>query len=102
MPNTLTMQEWVRTTFDNYIDGLEDGQSSSNATILRIRKGIYGLIVIRSKISLIRFAGTLLPSDLTLFRERSSRFSLQPSCPTNIKGICNDNSYRERPNPIQI
>ena len=102
MPNTSTMQEWVRTAFGNYIDGLEDGQPSSSAKILRIGKSIYGLIAVRSKINLIRFADTFLTADFTLLRERSSRFSLQPSCSINIKDTCNNNSYKKRADPIQI
>jgi len=41
MPNTFTMQEWVRTAFDSYVDGLKDGQSTSDATILRVGKGTW-------------------------------------------------------------
>ncbi|SLM35480.1 hypothetical protein LPUS_04778 [Lasallia pustulata] len=71
MPNTFTMQEWVRTAYDDYIDGLEDGQSVPDTTILRVRKG------------------TPIPSALTLFRDRSYRFSLQPSRPTNVNDLNN-------------
>ena len=39
MPNTFTMQEWVRTSFDDYVEGLENGQSASDAAILSVRKG---------------------------------------------------------------
>ena len=41
MLNAFTMQEWVRTTFDNYIDGLEDGQSTSDTIIIQLGKGTW-------------------------------------------------------------
>ena len=40
MPNTFTMQEWVRTSFDEYMESLEEGQSTSDTTILSVGKGI--------------------------------------------------------------
>jgi hypothetical protein len=54
-----------------------------------------------SEISLTRVLGTPIPGALTLFRERSSRFSLQPSRPMNINDMCDDNSYTELANPVQ-
>lgn len=63
---------------------------------------VHGLIGIMSEISLTRFLGTPIPSALTLFRDRSYRFSLQPSRPTNVNGTSNDDSYAERADPIQI
>jgi hypothetical protein len=54
-----------------------------------------------SEISLTRFLGTPMPSALTLFRERSSRFSPQPSRPMNINDMCDDNSYTELADLIQ-
>ena len=41
MPYTFTMQEWVRTYFDDYLEGLKDGRSASDASILSVRKGMY-------------------------------------------------------------
>ena len=40
MPNTFTMQEWIRTSFDDYVESLEEGQSTSDAIILSVGKGI--------------------------------------------------------------
>lgn len=37
MPNTFSMQEWVRTSFDDYIESLEE---TSDVTVLSVRKGI--------------------------------------------------------------
>lgn len=41
MPNTFLLQEWVRTSYDNYLEDCEDGQSPSNTLVLRIAKGTY-------------------------------------------------------------
>jgi hypothetical protein len=40
MPNTFTMQEWIRTSFDDYVESLEEGQSTADAIILSVGKGI--------------------------------------------------------------
>ncbi|KAL8748086.1 MAG: hypothetical protein Q9190_000114 [Brigantiaea leucoxantha] len=37
------MQEWVRTYFDDYLEGLKDGQSASDASILSVRKDLNDL-----------------------------------------------------------
>ena len=55
-----------------------------------------------SEISLTKFLGTPIPSALTLFHDRLSRFSLQPSCPMNINSMCYDNLHAERVDLIQI
>ena len=39
MPNTFTMQEFMRMEFDYYMEELKDGQSELDTTILRIQKG---------------------------------------------------------------
>jgi len=43
MPNTFTIEEWVRTAFDNDIDGLKVGQSISDTMILRVGEGTLSL-----------------------------------------------------------
>lgn len=85
------MQEWVRTTFDNYVDGLEDGQSTSDATILRLGKGttVHGLLAISSEMSPTRFprhAYTQGGRALTLIsRTFIPILTIQPSIPSNQK-----------------
>ena len=102
MPNTFTMQEWVRTTFDGYIDGLQDGQSTLDATILRVPKGTWAHRdhVGDSSDEGCRHSDT---SALTLFREHSSRFPLQAiSSDEYQRYVVIDDSYIEPTDPIQI
>ena len=39
MPNTFTMQEIIRTEFDQYLEDLESGKSVKSPLILSISKG---------------------------------------------------------------
>lgn len=39
MPNTFEGQQWVRTNYDNYVESLEEGKSTSDAIILSVGKG---------------------------------------------------------------
>ncbi|RAL09436.1 uncharacterized protein BO97DRAFT_351962 [Aspergillus homomorphus CBS 101889] len=67
MPNTHFMQEITRRSFDHYLDIVESGQSiTAEPHYLCIPKG------------------TPIPESLTLFRERTSRFSLQPARPMSL------------------
>ncbi|KAL3474186.1 hypothetical protein BJX99DRAFT_232040 [Aspergillus californicus] len=61
MPNTPFMQEITRRSFDSYLENLEIGQPPAEPHYLCIAKG------------------TPIPRSLTLFRERTSLFSLQPA-----------------------
>ena len=40
MPNTFGMQEWIRTSFDHYVEGLEDGKPPADPVVLRVPKGL--------------------------------------------------------------
>ncbi len=93
------MQEWVRTTFDNYVDGLEDGQSTSDATILRVGKGttVHGLLAISSEMSPTRFPDTLIPRegiDLYFANVHPDSHFSHPSRPTKINGRYHTDSLR--------
>ncbi|KAJ5238275.1 hypothetical protein N7468_002894 [Penicillium chermesinum] len=69
MPNTHFMQEITRRSFDHYLDNLESDQTSAEPHYLCIPKG------------------TSIPDSLTLFRERTSRFSLQPAHPMSLDSL---------------
>ncbi|KAK2752223.1 hypothetical protein FQN54_008155 [Arachnomyces sp. PD_36] len=71
MPNTFFMQELTRMSYDYYVDNLADSQQSMDPHYLRISKG------------------TSIPSALILFRERDSRFWLQPSYPMSLNELNN-------------
>lgn len=78
MPNTHFMQEITRRSFDNYLDGVDNGKPTAEPCYLCIPQG------------------TPIPSVLTLFREQASRFSLQPSYPMTLAGMsayCNSENY---------
>ncbi|KAA8645050.1 uncharacterized protein ATNIH1004_009261 [Aspergillus tanneri] len=62
-PNTCLMQELLRTDYDRYDEEVEGGYSPADPQVVSIKKG------------------TEIPESLVLFREDSSRFSLQPSRP---------------------
>lgn len=66
MPNTPFMQEITRRSYDNYLDAVDNGQPTAQPHYLEIPKE------------------TPIPKSLTLFRERASRFSLQPSYPMSL------------------
>ena len=40
MPNSFTIQEWVRTNYDYYVESLIEGESTSDAMIFSVGKGI--------------------------------------------------------------
>lgn len=42
MPNTFTMQEVIRTYFDQYVDNEESGKPVETPVIYRIPKGVQG------------------------------------------------------------
>ncbi|KAJ5580251.1 uncharacterized protein N7459_006236 [Penicillium hispanicum] len=69
MPNTHFMQEITRMSYDNYMEGLDNGQPPSEPHYLCIPKG------------------TTLPPSLTLYREYASRFTLQPSLPMSLDAL---------------
>lgn len=60
------MQEVTRRSFDNYLDAVDNGQPAASPHYLCITKG------------------TAIPKSLTLFRERDSRFTLQPLHPMSL------------------
>ncbi|OAL72556.1 hypothetical protein A7D00_3558 [Trichophyton violaceum] len=68
-PNTHLMQELTRRSFDNYLDAVDNGQPTAEPHYLSIPKG------------------TPVPDSLTLFRERASRFTLQPSYPISLAAL---------------
>ncbi|KAL2859977.1 uncharacterized protein BJX67DRAFT_335529 [Aspergillus lucknowensis] len=69
MPNTHFMQEITRRAFDNYLDAIDNGQPVACPLYLSISKG------------------TAIPKTLTLYRERDSRFTLQPSYPMTLQAL---------------
>ncbi|KAJ5576434.1 hypothetical protein N7535_003360 [Penicillium sp. DV-2018c] len=69
MPNTLFMQKVTRNSFDYYIDSVEGGQTPAEPHYLCIPKG------------------TNIPKSLILYRERTSRFSLQPAHPMSLDNL---------------
>ncbi|QSS49000.1 hypothetical protein I7I53_09236 [Histoplasma capsulatum var. duboisii H88] len=69
MPNTHLMQEITRGSYDNYLEAVDNGQPIAHPGYLQMLKG------------------TRIPSDLTLYRERASRFSLQPSKPMPLAAL---------------
>ncbi|KAF2788227.1 hypothetical protein K505DRAFT_255994 [Melanomma pulvis-pyrius CBS 109.77] len=71
MPNTLMMQEIIRTAVDRYFENKENGMSVERPFILTILKG------------------TILPKSLVLLREAPSQFSLQPFLHTSPNDLYN-------------
>ncbi|PWY73820.1 hypothetical protein BO94DRAFT_524772 [Aspergillus sclerotioniger CBS 115572] len=69
MPNTHFLQEITRRSFDNYLDAIDNGQAEACPLYLTISKG------------------TAIPKSLTLYRERDSRFTLQPSYPMTLQAL---------------
>ncbi|KAJ5921103.1 hypothetical protein N7466_009429 [Penicillium verhagenii] len=67
MPNTRTMQQMLRFDFERYEEDVEDGKSVICPLILRINRG------------------TIIPPSLTLWREGTTRFSLQPKSPLRLE-----------------
>ncbi|KAJ5602623.1 hypothetical protein N7537_005579 [Penicillium hordei] len=61
MPNTHLMQKVTRMSNDYYLEEVESGKAAAEAHYLCIPKG------------------TTIPNSLILFREHTSRFSLQPA-----------------------
>ncbi|KAJ5517942.1 hypothetical protein N7453_000364 [Penicillium expansum] len=70
MPNTRYMQEVTRMSNDFYLD-VESGKPAAEAHYLYIPKG------------------TAIPNSLVLFREHTSRFSLQPAHPMPLDSLNN-------------
>ncbi|KAJ5718819.1 uncharacterized protein N7483_009901 [Penicillium malachiteum] len=66
MPNTRTMQQMLRFDFERYEEAIEDGKSLVCPVILHIE------------------AGTPISPRLILWREGTSRFSLQPQSPLSL------------------
>ncbi|KAF9820194.1 hypothetical protein IEO21_01627 [Rhodonia placenta] len=62
-PNTHSMQQVTRESYEYYLEAVDGGKPAANPHLLCIRKG------------------TKLPHSLVLYREKYSRFSLQPSRP---------------------
>ncbi|KAL2051952.1 hypothetical protein ABVK25_007867 [Lepraria finkii] len=69
MPNTFTMQEFVRISLDEHLENIKDGKSITEPVIYSVKKG------------------TPIPSALTLLRMSVSQFSLQPSSPVSLKAL---------------
>ncbi|KKK13673.1 hypothetical protein P175DRAFT_0473722 [Aspergillus ochraceoroseus IBT 24754] len=69
MPNTHLMQEFTRGSYDNYMEAVDNGQPAGRPGYLSISKG------------------TAIPKSLTLYRERDSRFTLQPSQPMTLQAL---------------
>ncbi|QMW31586.1 hypothetical protein G4B84_006967 [Aspergillus flavus NRRL3357] len=57
------MQELLRTDYDHYAEAAEVGGPTTDPLVITIRKD------------------TVIPPSLILFRDETSRFSLQPSSP---------------------
>ncbi|KAI0782317.1 hypothetical protein C8Q75DRAFT_801215 [Abortiporus biennis] len=70
-PNTQFMQEVTRQFYNNYRDAIDNGQPPADPHYLCIPKG------------------TTIPDDLTLYREQTSWFSLQPSRPITLEALNN-------------
>ncbi|PWY91855.1 hypothetical protein BO94DRAFT_555030 [Aspergillus sclerotioniger CBS 115572] len=60
MPNTHFIQEIKRGSFDDYLDAIDNGQAVACTVILK---------------------------SLTLYQERDSRFTLQPSHPMTLQAL---------------
>lgn len=91
MPNTYTMQEFVRRHYDYYIELEEQGKDMESPLIIRIPKGKqsnYSVTII-----MLTYQGTPITNNLVLFHESGARFSLQPSraMPLEGKAWCNRN-----------
>ncbi|KAI9368682.1 hypothetical protein BJX61DRAFT_537048 [Aspergillus egyptiacus] len=69
MPNTHLMQKVTWSSFDNYLDSIDNGQPAACHIYLSISKG------------------TAIPKSLILRRERDLRFSLQPSHPMTLQAF---------------
>ncbi|KAJ5165428.1 uncharacterized protein N7500_007258 [Penicillium coprophilum] len=69
MPNTQYMQQVTRISNDHYLEDVESGDPAAEAHYLCIPKG------------------TVIPKSLVLFRERTSRFSLQPVHPMLLDSL---------------
>ncbi|OSX65191.1 hypothetical protein POSPLADRAFT_1065122 [Postia placenta MAD-698-R-SB12] len=67
-PNTHSMQQVTRESYEYYIEAVDGGKPAANPHLLCIRKG------------------TKLPDSLVLYREKYSHFSLQPSRPMPLIG----------------
>ncbi|KAJ5251462.1 hypothetical protein N7489_001872 [Penicillium chrysogenum] len=74
MPNTHYMQEVTRRSNDYYLEDVESGKPAAEAHYLCLPKGDLTPL---SK-------GTVIPKSLILFREHTSRFSLQPAHPMSL------------------
>lgn len=85
MPNTHFMQELTRGSFDNYLDAVDNGQLPASPHYLRVSKGKLPIYT-RQLYNNLRL-GTTIPSGLTLYRERDSRFTLQPSSPMTLVAL---------------
>ncbi|KAJ5181103.1 hypothetical protein N7491_000658 [Penicillium cf. griseofulvum] len=69
MPNTHYMQEITRMANAYYLEDVESGKPAAEAHYLCIPKG------------------TTIPNSLVLFREHTSRFSLQPAYPMSLDSL---------------
>ncbi|KAJ5360720.1 hypothetical protein N7517_009911 [Penicillium concentricum] len=69
MPNTHYMQEVTRISNDHYLEDVESGDPAAEAHYLCMPQG------------------TAIPKSLILFRERTSRFSLQPAHPISLDDL---------------
>ncbi|KAE8353376.1 hypothetical protein BDV28DRAFT_133216 [Aspergillus coremiiformis] len=70
-PNTCLMQEILRRDYDNQVEEAEASGSTIDSLVITIRKD------------------TVIPPSLILFRNESSRFSLQPSSPLSLSAFNN-------------
>ncbi|KAJ5512251.1 hypothetical protein N7463_001803 [Penicillium fimorum] len=78
MPNTYYMQEVTRMSNDYYLEDVESGDPAAEAHYLSIPKG------------------TTISKSLILFRERTSRFSLQPAHPMSLDDMLKIKYPREK------
>jgi hypothetical protein len=87
MPNTFTMQEFIRTEIDYYFDNEELGKPVETPFVYSIQKGAWYRSLHLIRIS--HYLGTPIPSNIILLRDGSSSFFLQPSQPMSIESVSN-------------
>ncbi|KAJ5876236.1 uncharacterized protein N7529_001820 [Penicillium soppii] len=69
MPNSRLLQQMLKFDFDHYQEETNDGKCPMDPSVICVERG------------------TSIPSELVMWREGISRFSLQPSKPTEIEKL---------------
>lgn len=76
MPNSRLLQQMLRFDFDHYQEETSDGKCPMDPSVICVEKG------------------TSIPSELVMWREGVSRFSLQPLGPTEVESEFHIAAYK--------